>query len=287
MAGYGEGELTLTPEKQSPIETDMDLAMGGVGVRGVVLTPCESEGPEVAVTSNAFVVRTTSDRVPGMASAEADVTRLRLGLEGSWTLPLGDGHLVPSLEVGVRQDGGDAETGFGTEIGAGLAWSDPSSGVTADVRARGLLTHDEGSFRERGFAGSLAWDPDPNSERGLKLTLRQTVGASAEGGMNALLSRPTLEGLAANDEGDELGRRRLEATLGYGLPLFGDRFIGTPEIGLSLSDADREMRLGWRLALARRKPVDLNLGVEATRREAVNDDREPEHGMGLRLTARW
>ena len=55
--------------------------------------------------------------------------------------------------------------------------------------------------------------------------------------------------------------------------MFGDRFVGTPEIGLGLSDAERELRLGWRLGLARR--------------EAVNDDDAPEHGVGLRLSVRW
>ena len=80
-------------------------------------------------------------------------------VEGSLQLGLGGGRLVPSFEIGVRHDGGDAETGYGADIGAGLAWSDPSSGVEAEVQARGLLTHEAGGLRERGIAGSLAWDP--------------------------------------------------------------------------------------------------------------------------------
>ena len=35
---------------------------------------------------------------------------------------------------------------------------------------------------------SLPWDPRPDSERGLKLTLRQAVGAEAKGAVDALLS---------------------------------------------------------------------------------------------------
>ena len=38
------------------------------------------------------------------------MTRIRLGLEGAWR---GIGSIVPSFEIGARQDGGDAETGFG------------------------------------------------------------------------------------------------------------------------------------------------------------------------------
>ena len=142
-------------------------------------------------------------------------------------------------------------------------------------------------MRERGIAGSLAWDPDPSSERGFAFKLQQTVGGSATGGMNALLSRRTLEGLAANDDGGDLQRRRLEATLGYGFPLFGDRFTGTPEVGIGLSDADRNYKVGWRLELARSDRVSFNVSLDATRREPANDDWDPDEEIGLRLTARW
>ena len=36
VAGYGSGTLTLTPEGQAPVETDMDLMMAALGGRGVV-----------------------------------------------------------------------------------------------------------------------------------------------------------------------------------------------------------------------------------------------------------
>ena len=287
VAGYGAGSLTLTPKGQSPIETDMDLAMGAVGLRGVVVQASAEGGPELAVKSDALVVRTTSEKTAGLAAAEADVTRLRLGLEGTWRgLKLGSGELTPSLEAGVRHDGGDAETGFGVDLGGGLAWSDPASGIAAEIRGRGLLTHAAGGFREQGYSGALTWDPRPDSDRGLKLTLQQTVGASATGGMDALLGRGTLAGLAANDDGDELLRRRLEVRLGYGLSAFGDRFTSTPELGLGLSDAGRDYSLGWRLGLARGGGTSLDLKLEATRCESANDNAA-EHGIGFKLTARW
>ena len=91
---------------------------------------------------------------------------------------------------------------------------------------------------------------------------------------------------AANDDGELT--RRLEAVLGYGVPVFGARFTGTPEIGLGLSDTDRELKLGWRLGLARSEGnVSMDLELEATRRESANDDREPEQAVGLRFNMRW
>ena len=219
--------------------------MAAAGLRGVAVEAPAEGGPELAVKTDAMGVRTSSEATGGsaggkLAAATADVTRLRLGLEGTWRgLEIGTGTLVPRLEIGVRHDGGDAETGFGLDLGGGLAWSDPGTGIRAEVSARGLLTHESAGFRERGIAGSFGWDPTPGSDRGPSLTLSQTMGVSARGGADALLGRTTLAGLAANDPGsgsgaggDELERRRLELKLGYGFGAFGNRFTATPEAGL-------------------------------------------------------
>ena len=263
-----------------------------------------------------------------MAAAEADVTRLRLGLQATWHgVAAGGGTLTPSVEIGVRHDGGDAETGFGADIGAGLSWSDPARGLSADVRARGLLAHEADGFSERGFSGTLSWDPEPSTALGPSLTLTQTVGAASSGGAEALLGRGTMEGLAPDDGDDELERRHLDAKLGYGFALFGGGYTGTPQLGLGLTGSAREVSLGWRLAETqgaglvfaldvegarresvagdmgaeqrigfdlgwqlrgvRREHMALEFGVEGSRIEAVNDNVEPEHRIGLRLEARW
>ena len=290
VAGYGTGELVLTPEEQAPpIETDMDLRMAAAGLRGVLMEAPANDGFELAVTSDGLMVSTSSDEVRGsagsLAASEADVTRLRVGLEGLWRgLDAGGGSFVPSFEIGVRQDGGDAETGLGVDAGVGLAWADPTSGVKAELRARGLLAHEEDGFRERGLAGTLAWDPDPVSDRGPALSLSQTAGASASGGMESLF-RPGRAGApgAANDARDELDRRRLEAKLGYGFALFDGRYTGTPVLGLGLSDAARETTLGWRLAEARRGGLAFALDVEGARQESPAGTGKPGHRLALGL----
>ena len=301
-AGYGVGTLTLTPEGGEALKTDMDLMMAAAGLRGVAVEAPAEGGPELAVKTDAMGVRTSSEATEDsaggkLAAAEADVTRLRLGLEGTWRgLEIGTGTLEPRLEIGVRHDGGDAETGFGLDLGGGLAWSDPGTGVRAEVSARGLLTHESAGFRERGIAGSFGWDPTPGSDRGPSLTLSQTMGVSAQGGADALLGRTTLAGLAANDPGsgsgaggDELERRRLELKLGYGFGAFGDRFTATPEAGFGMSAGHRDYSLAWRLVRDRRRGDigSLEFSLETRRRESANDDTEPEHGVGFRLGARW
>ena len=288
VAGYGEGTLTLVPEGESPMEADMNLALVAVGGRGVLARAPGSGGVELAATTDAMVVNSASQTVPGLEAAKTSVTRLRLGLEGTWRgIDITGARLAPAFEIGVRHDGGDAETGFGADIGAGLAWSDPEHGIEARVQGRGLLNHEDRGYRERGFAGSLTWDPNPYSERGFGFTLDWTEGASATGGMDALLAGGVPRNLAANNDGNEAYRRRLEAKVGYGIPVWGSRFIGTPEIGFRLSDARRECRLGWRLGLARHDRMDFELTLEGIWRETETTDREPEHAFEVALRARW
>ena len=59
---------------------------------------------------------------------------------------------------------------------------------------------------------------------------------AGSGTIEALLRRDTLEGLAANDNGNDLGSRRWEARFGYGFAAFDDCFTWSPEAGVGMSD---------------------------------------------------
>ena len=131
------------------------LVDGGAGGAG---------GATLAAKGDAFAVRAGTDAVSGpsgnLKATRADVTRVRFALEGSRPFALGGtAALTPSLELGVRHDGGDAETGFGADIGAGLALSDPARGLSAEVRARGLLTHEDGGHARAGPVGDAVVRP--------------------------------------------------------------------------------------------------------------------------------
>ena len=294
VAGYGEGTLTLTPEDQAPIRTDLDLMMAAAGLRGVLVQAPETGGIELAVKTDAMGVRTSTAKARGLEAEQAEVTRLRLGLEGSRPFRFeGGASLTPSIEIGMRHDGGDAETGIGVDIGGGIAWSDPQRGISAELRGRGLVSHAAKGFREHGFSGAFSWDPTPETERGLELTMNQTVGAQASGGMDALLERGKLAGLAANDNGgggETLARRRFEMKIGYGISAFGDGFTMVPEIGVGFSGQGRDYSLGWRLSRESRYGGGLDLSLEGRRHE--NDNAAAgtdlvEHSIGFRLSARF
>ena len=129
-AGYGKGELTVTPKRPgtdedgAEMKAELDLKTAPAGLRGTVL---DGGNDSVTLTgkTDAMVVQTESGRGKSsdggnLEPARATVTRLRLGLEASRPFVLGSGTvLTPDLELGVRHDGGDAETGFGLDIGGG------------------------------------------------------------------------------------------------------------------------------------------------------------------------
>ena len=285
-AGYGSGTLTLTPEQATPIETDMDLMMGAVGVRGIALEATSEGRPQIAVTGDAMAVRTRSEAAKGaggnLAETEADVTRLRVGVQSAWRgLSLAGGELARSLEIGVRHDGGDAETGLGLDAVATLGWRHAPSGLSAEISARGLLTHESSGMRDRGVSGALAWEPESGGAGlGPSLRIGHSIGASATGGMQALLSRTTLAGLETEGDGDELGQSTFDARFGYGLPAFGGRLTATPEIAMQRSDTTREYTLGWRLGstAARRRSWTRTTVVTARKGEAAAGRSIPRPG---------
>ena len=285
VAGHGRGTQRMTqvaPARQPAMDADMSLSMAGTGARGLLFT--QRHGLRLALATDAFYMRTTSEARAGLKAADADVSRLRLGLKGSWVQPFrGGATLTPSLEIGARHDGGDAETGFGADVGGGIVLADPGSGLLLRLNARGLLVHEASGFREWGVSGALRYDPNPVSERGLSIALMPSWGAASTGGEDALLGQETLAGLSRTGMRPRVAR--LGAELSYGFPVFARRFTGTPYLGLGLTtQGGRQVRIGWRLAAVRRDDVDMTFRLEAARREYAGGD--PEHTASLRLTAR-
>ena len=201
-------------------------------------------------------------------------------LDGSRTFALAGGRtLSPSVELGLRHDGGDAETGTGFELGAGVGYADPSRGLDAALRLHGLAAHADDGYNEWGVSGSLRLVPG-GAGRGLSASLTPSYGVDP-GGTERLWLLPDASGLTANDEAPL--SRRLDAEVGYGLPAFGGGFTGTPHVGMGLSDTARELRMGWRLSPTGGEGFELHL--DAARRDGAGD--APEHRIGVGLTARW
>ena len=248
--------------------------------RGALLEAGEAGGLDLALRGEAFLVQTESAAAANTAETKADASRVRLVLEGSRAFALGESAvLTPGLEVGLRHDGGDAETGTGVEVGGRIRYADAGSGLTVEVNARTLIAHEDSSYEEWGAGGSVRLDPGA-SGRGLSLTLAPVWGTPSSG-VDRLWSARDVAGLAPGGEFE--AERRLESEIGYGFGAFGERGLVTPYAGLGLAEAGNPTwRAGARWSLA---PA-LAMSLDGARRKAANDNA-PEHGAQFRLTVRW
>ncbi len=274
-AGTGVGLQSDSGAAQQAIETDMQMAMGALGLRGVVYA---SASTELALKTDALWVRSSSDETDGMRDAGAEVSRIRLLLAGRHQRVMAnDAMLSPSFELGMRYDDGDAETGFGMELGGGLRYADALLGLTVETKARALLAHEDGGYEEWGVGGSLSLDPG-RLGRGLALRLDSGWGL-AESGAQALWQRQTTAGIAPQHDPSAQGR--LSAELGYGMDVPWTYGILTPYSGMEWTGASRTLRLGWRYTLGRQ----LSLSLDGERRE--DGHTPPEYVLMLHTSLPW
>ena len=268
VAGYGTGGLLLTPDGGQALESGLSMAMAAAGTRGELVAGGASDFG-LAFKADALWVGTAIDGVDGPAgrlkATDAAVTRFRTGLEGSRAYTLGGRlSLTPSVEAGLRHDGGDAETGAGMDVGAGLVVSDAGTGLAVDVRVRTLLVHQDEDFSERGVSLSLSYNPTPSTPLGFVARVAPSWGGQATSGAQALWGRETMAGMA---HGGVAQGNRLDGEVGYGLPV-GRRFVGTPRIGFSTSEYGQDYRVGYGLGVLDRESLAFELGVEAQRRNS-------------------
>ena len=185
--------------------------------------------------------------------------------------------LTPSVEVGLRQDGGDAETGTGVDVVGGLAFTDSSTGLSLDVQVRTLVAHQADGFTDRGMSLSFGWDPTPSSPLGFAARVAPSWGGPAQG------SEALWRGGAA--VAVRVARRAGGVwTDGCGAGLWP---AGGPPLGehaaarLRNFDLRRDYRLGYSFGALGVEKMDFELGVETQRRE-----RRLHNGSDLRVLGR-
>ena len=291
--GYGRGEVTLTDGEAGRQSSESRLLSAAAGGSVRVLS---GEGPgvfgpmTVDLKGEAWTTRLEVDdngeRIAGLA---VRTHRLRGAVEGARAFALAGGAaLTPSVELGIRFDGGDGETGAGVELGGGLDYAHPASSLSADLTGRVLLAH-EGATDDWSVGGALRLEPA--SGRGLSLRLAPSYGDTGSG-----LARLWEHGVTGSGAGatgtaatgatgtgtsnDESPAARLDTEMGYGLAAFAG--VLTPYGGLALSEGGAR---GYRLGARFRLGPALELGLEGERRESRTE--RTDHGLMLRGQVRW
>ena len=273
LVGAGSGTVTLKRAGGRDMKTDLSMRMGALGVKGQVLDGSGPSGVAMSVKSDAMWVGTKSARSNDMVGTQGDVTRLRLLVEGERMFIAGNGAtFTPSAEVGLRHDAGDAETGAGLEVGAGVRYA--LGTLLVEGRARGLVAHEASGYEEWGVSGAVRIAPG-ESGTGLTLSIAPEWGRTGSASQR-LWSARDASGLGGSGEFE--AESRLTAETGYGFALAHGRGVLTPFGALTLGNAgSRTMRAGARWVLG----ADLAATLEATRSESRAADATNE----LRLRA--
>ena len=217
-------------------------------------------------------VKDNGGRIEGL---RVGTNRLRATLEGSHALAFGSGSsLVPSVEFGIRRDGGDGETGVGGELGGGIAYAS-SFGLAVEARGRALVFH-QGDTGEWGLGGSVRFGPGEDG-RGLSMSVLPTYGNSASG-VQGLWENEALDSGSSGSE-RELG---LETEVGYGFAAPGARGLLTPYGAFGRSGGDgRSYGVGSRFSMG----GTFDIALEGRRRELSAG--EAEHGLTLQGRLNW
>ena len=170
--GYGTGRLDVTDGGVNIVGSSwVTQITAAAGTRGVLRL-----GPaHLGLNSELSRALTWTTESFHLDSLELDVHRIRLAADAGANVALGAVSLSPSLEVGVRRDGGDGTTGMGREVGAGLRVA-TAFGLVLEGRARHMLAGELG-YRETALGASVMFDP--GAAGGLALRMGHGLGDPA------------------------------------------------------------------------------------------------------------
>ena len=239
-AGYGWGEVEIE-ESAGTQASDLTQRMVAAGVNGNLVSSDELIGggtTSLRVKGETAFSWADIDGSGNLEEITVGASRQRLMLEGVHERKLDSGAtFTPSIEVGMRYDGGDGDTGSSVETGGGLRYADAASGLMMEGRARTLFAH-SGDYEEWGVSGLLRLDPGA-AGLGFAVSLQPAWGQTA-GGVQRLWNTGVTS-LAADDQ-----RGRVNARIAYGFGTsWGGRSVLTPYADVSLSGAgSRRFSLG-------------------------------------------
>ena len=277
-AGYGWGEVEVDDESAATQASDLTHKVVAAGVSGPLVSSDKLIGGGTTSLRLKGETAFTWADIDGSGNLESmglEASRQRLMLEGSHVRKLDSGGtLTPSVEVGMRYDGGDGETGSSIETGGGVLYADSASGLTLEGRARTVLAH-SGDYEEWGVSGLLRLDPGAQG-LGFSVSLRPSWGQTASGVQR--LWETGVTGLAANDQ---TGRVKARIGYGFGAP-WGGRGLLTPYTDVSLSgEGSRRLSLGGHYKIG----ASVSLSLEGVHSSPVRGGTN--HGVILRGDMNW
>ena len=280
ILGAGRGQIeNRRPDSQSLAEnSDVTLLMAAAGARRALAT----DGPlgwALLGDFNAGRVETDGG-TQAIAGLTVDVRRIRLGVEGSYTLEVEDGVTLTSfMEMSGRHDGGDGEDMYGLELSPGLYLSNPESRIGLEVRGRVLALNSADNYKEHGVSATVSVLPRTDG-LGLSLSLSPTWGSAGSASASEFQRDDDfLESVSAPHERAGMS---LDSRLGYGIAVASGRL--TPFGEFSLTDVDRRnARIGIRFGRRNSGLGDLSLEFVGERGESLDGESDRRLSAAGRL----
>ena len=271
--GIGWGTMTLTPGDEDSVRSDLDWHMVSGGVEGSLSGVSLIPEAQLVWHSDVLWTRTTSEPVADLPRLGGETARVRVGVDATWSeRALLDGFVTPEVGMGLRYDGGDAETGFGLEVRSGLRWRDPKGHFSLSVAGRTLAVHDEGAFKDWGLSVGVFWDPHPETKEGFSAAFGYDLGAGSVDG-DALPGPEVSPGQGAAE-----GATSWRSEVAYGVSR-GGGLVGSPYGGIGgTSEAIDEARVGYRIEPD--TPHAENMRVDVWT-DPVAGNEEKSAGAGL------
>ena len=280
-AGYGWGEVEIDDPAADLQASDLTQQMVAAGVNGPLASSDQViPGGTTSLRLKGETAFTWAD-IDGAGTIEAvnlNASRHRLMFEGLHVHKLASGAtLAPSVEMGMRYDGGDGDTGHSLEIGAGLRYADPATGLTVEGRARTVPIH-SGDYREWGVSGLVRLDPGA-AGMGLALSVQPAWGQTASGVQRLWETGMTGGAAPANQAA---GRVNARLAYGIGTTTWGGQGVLTPYTDVSLSgEGSRRLSLGGQFNIGASVRMSLE-GVESRPVRGLTN-----HGIMLRSDLNW
>ena len=258
--GYGQGEIEIETDVVQSTDS-AQLSLSGGFSRQVLSSTDLLPGGATTLDLKGDVSLTSVDveEKADFAAQEVGSTRLRVLVSGEQQRGLASGgRLTPSVEAGVRYDGGDGVTGVGVELGGGLRYANPGGNLSVAGNVRTLLV---GEYDELGvdFTVQLA----PGSGRGLSLTLRPVWGKT-----QSAAERLWNDGASEITGGDTALRGSVDTEVGYGMSatMLGSPGLLTPYAGMMATEDGNRLRLGSRFVGGN----GLSLNLEGAQENATD-----------------
>ena len=281
-AGFGWGEIEFEEPTNSQ-SSDLSQTMFAAGASLSLMSSDEliaGGTTSLKLNSEATITNADVDEGGSLENTSLNASRYRVTFEGLYMRKLASNAvLTPSIEAGLRHDGGDGTTGSGFEIGAGLGYT--AGRLAVNLNSQSLLTHsDADDYQDWSLSGTLALQPDSDGQ-GLSMSLGSSWGLTSKelGALTRGSFNDTLK-LAQRDT-PLVSAPWIHATVRYDFSRPNGLGLWSSYHGAHNADQFRVLQFGLQL----RSVQGFNAGLEIGRKESVY--RTPYHSIQLRGTFSW